>query len=146
YSEGVDVGYRWFDRQGTAPLFAFGHGLSYTHFKYSNLSAARAADGGLDLSFTLANSGKLDGDEVAEVYLGAPQNPPANAQFPVRALAGFTRVHLKAGESRSVALHVAPRQLQYWSADGWKAAPGPRTVFIGASSRDLRLNKTLPSP
>ena len=144
YSEGVDVGYRWFDRTNTAPVFAFGHGLSYTRFTYSNLAAARAPDGGLDLSFTLANSGGADGDEVAQAYLGAPQAPPPNAQFPVRALAGFTRIHLKAGETRLVPLHVAPRQLQYWSEDGWKTAPGPRTVAVGASSRDLRLSAALP--
>jgi beta-glucosidase len=61
-------------------------------------------------------------------------------------LAGFSRVHLKAGESRSVTLHVAPRQLQYWSvADaGWKLAPGGRTIYVGASSRDLKLNGRAP--
>jgi beta-glucosidase len=146
YSEGVDVGYRWFDRNAIAPLFAFGHGLSYTRFAYSNLAIARAGDGGLDLGFTLSNSGRMDGDEVAQAYLGAPADPPPKAQFPVRALAGFARVHLKAGESRVVTLHIAPRQLQYWSlADGgWKTAPGPRTVSVGASSRDLRLSAAAP--
>ena len=56
----------------------------------------------------------------------------------------FARIHLKAGETRLVTLHVAPRQLQYWSEDGWKTAPGPRTVAVGASSRDLRLSAALP--
>ena len=140
YSEGVDVGYRWFDRKGTEPLFPFGHGLSFTRFTYSGLSTAPASDGGLDLSFTLANSGEMDGDEVAQAYLAAPENPPAGAQFPVRALVGFTRIHLRAGESKPIMLHVMPRQLQYWSDEGWKTAPGPREISVGASSRDLRLH------
>ena len=143
----MDVGYRWFDRTHTAPLFAFGHGLSYTRFTYSSLAATRAADGGLDLAFTLANSGNADGDEVAQAYLGAPPAPPADARFAVRALAAFARVHLKAGESKPVALHIGLRQLQYWSvADkGWKTAPGSRAVSVGASSRDLRLTSVVPA-
>ena len=151
YSEGVDVGYRWFDRRGTAPLFAFGHGLSFTRFAYSGLAIARAQDGGLDVRFTLANSGGRDGAEVAQLYLGAPKNLSKNfnsgARFPVRALAAFARVRLKAGERKSVTLHVAPRQLEYWSAaeGGWRTAPGPRALFVGASSRDLRLSAALPA-
>jgi beta-glucosidase len=143
YSEGVDVGYRWFDRQNVAPLFAFGHGLSYTAFDYSALKIERTADGGLDVSVELKNSGMRDGDEVPQVYLGAPDKTPAGVQFPVRSLAAFDRVHLAAGETQRVTLHVAPRQLQYWSTAGgrWEIAPGRRAVSVGASSRDLRLEQ-----
>ena len=141
YSEGVYVGYRWFDRSGTAPLFPFGHGLSYTRFTYSNLATARAGDGGLDVSFTLTNSGGMEGDEVAQVYLGAPELLPANAEIPVHTLAAFARVHLKAGESKSVTIHVPPRQLQYWSVTdkGWHKVSGRRAILIGSSSRDFHL-------
>ncbi len=141
YSEGVFVGYRWFDQQNLKPLFPFGHGLSYTSFQYSGLNAAPAKDGGLDVSFTIRNTGKVAGDEVPQVYLGAPKNPPAGAQFAARALAQFDRVTLLPGQSRNLTLHIEPRRLQYWSATAgkWLTAAGPRTAFVGASSRDIRL-------
>jgi len=145
YSEGVNVGYRWFDKEKIAPLFAFGHGLSYTTFGYSELKIAKASDGGLDVEVRIKNTGSMDSDEVPQVYLGAPAEIPAGVQFPVRALAAFDRVHLAAGESKSVTLRVAPRQLQYWSTTkhAWVTASGKRTVSVGASSRDLRLQQSM---
>ena len=145
YREGVNVGYRWFDKEKIAPLFAFGHGLSYTAFAYSGLKIEKAADGGLDVHVNIKNTGGVDSDEVPQVYLGAPSAVPDGVQFPVRALAGFDRIHLTAGETKTVTLHVAQRQLQYWSTkEGkWVTATGKRTVSVGASSRDLRLNQTI---
>ena len=145
YSEGVNVGYRWFDKENIAPLFAFGHGLSYTTFEYSGLKVEKASDGGLDVKVNIKNTGSVDSDEVPQVYLGAPSEIPQGVQFPVRALVAFDRVHLAAGEGKAVTLHVEPRQLQYWStADGkWDTASGKRTVSIGASSRDLRLEQAI---
>ena len=145
YSEGVNVGYRWFDFVKVDPLFAFGHGLSYTTFKYSSLKVEKASKGGLDVSVNIQNTGSAASDEVPQVYLGAPGQIPAGVQFPVRALVAFDRIHLDAGESKTVTLHVPLRQLQYWStADGkWITATGKRTVSVGASSRDLRLNQTI---
>jgi beta-glucosidase len=145
FSEGVDVGYRWFDRQKTDPLFPFGHGLSYTSFAYSGLHVEKSADGGLDVQVTIQNTGKMDGDEVPQVYLSAPADVPAGVQFPVRALAAFDRVSIPAGQSKTVTLHVLARQLQYWStaAGKWVTASGQRTVSVGASSRDLRLETRL---
>ena len=142
YSEGVNVGYRWFDAENIAPLFPFGHGLSYTNFAYSGLSVARAADGGLDVRFQLKNVGGGDGDEVPQIYLDAPAARPQDGQFSPRRLVAFDRVHLAAGEAKAIALHVSPRQLQYWSVTrhGWSTPSGPRTVHVGASSRDLRLS------
>ena len=141
YSEGIFVGYRWFDQQNLKPLFPFGYGLSYTSFQYSGIKAVRAKDGGLDVSFTVKNTGKVAGDEVPQIYLGAPKNAPEGAQFAVRALAQFERVTLAPGQSRSMTLHIDPRRLQYWSvaAGKWQTATGPRTVYVGASSRDIRL-------
>jgi beta-glucosidase len=142
YSEGIFMGYRWFDRQDVAPLFPFGHGLSYTRFAYSRLRVAPAADGGLDVSFTVRNAGKAAGDEVPQVYLGPPRQPPAEAQFAIRALAAFDRVPVAAGQSKSVTLHIPLRRLQYWSTSNnkWVTAPGTRPVYVAASSRDIRLN------
>jgi beta-glucosidase len=147
YSEGIFEGYRWFDQQKLEPLFPFGFGLSYTRFAYSKLRVTTADDGGLDVRFALRNDGAVAGDEVPQVYLDAPQNPPGDgAQFAVHALAAFDRIHLDAGESRDVTLHVAQRSLEYWSAASsqWTRVTGPRTVRVGASSRDLRLAATTP--
>ena len=145
YSEGVNVGYRWFDKEKISPLFAFGHGLSYTAFAYSGLKIEKATDGGLDVHVNIKNTGGVDSDEVPQVYLGAPSEIPAGVQFAVRALAGFDRIHLAAGETKTVTLHVAERQLQYWSTkEGkWVTATGKRTVSVGASSRDLRLEQSI---
>jgi beta-glucosidase len=145
YSEGVNVGYRWFDKEKIDPLFAFGHGLSYTSFAYSGLKVDKAPDGGLNVSLTIKNTGTVASDEVPQVYLGAPSEIPDGVQFPVRALVAFDRIHLTAGEAKTVTLHVAPRQLQYWSTkEGkWVAATGKRTVSVGASSRDLRVEQSI---
>ncbi len=145
YSEGVNIGYRWFDKENVAPLFAFGHGLSYTTFEYSNLKVAKAADGGLDITVRIKNTGSAASDEVPQVYLGAPSQIPSGVQFPVRTFAAFDRIHLAAGEAKTVTLHVAERQFQYWStADtAWKRPSGTRELSVGASSRDLRLHTTI---
>jgi beta-glucosidase len=142
YSEGVNVGYRWFDKEKIDPLFAFGHGLSYTTFDYSGLNVAKSSDGGLDVKLNIRNTGSLASDEVPQVYLGAPAEIPTGVQFPVRTLVAFDRVHLAPGESKEVTLHVEPRQLQYWSTNDqkWTTPAGKRTVSVGASSRDLRLH------
>jgi beta-glucosidase len=145
FSEGLDVGYRGFDRQGVAPLFPFGHGLSYSRFAYSDLKVARARDGGLDLSVDIRNAGRVDGDDAPQVYLGAPAQAPAGMAFPVRKLIAFDRVTLRAGETKTVRLHAPLRQLQSWSTDrhAWVTPAGRRTVSVGASSRDLRLERTV---
>ena len=145
YSEGVNVGYRWFDKQNIEPLFAFGHGLSYTTFDYSGLNVAKASDGGLDVSVNIKNTGLMASDEVPQVYLGAPTEIPDGVQFPVRALVAFERIHLASGESKAVTLHVAQRQLQYWSTKDqkWATVGGKRPISLGGSSRDLRLHQTI---
>jgi len=140
YSEGVDVGYRYFDKQNTDPLFPFGYGLSYTTFGYSDLQVHSSADRGLDVSVRVRNTGRVKGDEVVQAYLDAPDQRPDGVQFAVRTLAAFQRVTLRAGELKTVSLHVQPRALQYWSiADSRWIRAGQRRIRVGASSRDLRL-------
>ena len=141
FSEGVNVGYRWFDKQKTAPLFPFGFGLSYTKFEYSDLTVHPAEGGGLFIGLKVKNAGKAAGDEVLQVYLGAPEQRPQGADFPMHALAAFDRVHLDAGQVRAIAIQVPPRSLEFWSAaEGkWIKAMGPREVLVGGSSRDLPL-------
>jgi beta-glucosidase len=141
YSEGVNVGYRWFDKENRVPLFPFGFGLSYTTFEYSGLKTAKAADGGLDVTVQIRNTGSVDSDEVPQVYLGAPKTLPERVRSPVRALAAFDRVRVPAGATKTVTLHVPPRQLQYWSTEEqkWVTASGKRTLSVGGSSRALAL-------
>lgn len=149
FSEGVLVGYRWFDAQKIEPLFPFGFGLSYTSFEYSGLEIADTKDGGLDLSFRLHNNGAVASDEVPQVYLDAPEEPQrSSAQFAVHALVAFDRVHLNADETKTLTLHVSSRQLDHWSpeANQWVRAAGPRKVHVGASSRDLRLEAVIAPP
>ena len=149
FSEGIFVGYRWFDAQNIQPLFPFGFGLSYTTFDYSGLKVENAKDGGLNVSFHLRNSGEVASDEVPQVYLDAPEKPQGNlAQFAVRALVAFDRVHLNPGESKIFTLHVPSRSLEYWSTEtnSWARAAGPRKLHVGASSRDLRLEAVTASP
>jgi len=140
FSEGVNVGYRWFDKQKIEPLFPFGYGLSYTRFDYSGLKVTPASDGGLDINFALKNTGTVASDEVPQVYLGNPLSVQAG-DFPLHALAAFDRVHIDAGQSTSLIIHVPLRRLQYWSTkeDAWVKATGPREVLVGGSSRDLPL-------
>jgi beta-glucosidase len=142
FSEGIHVGYRWFDEQKITPVFPFGYGLPYTTFAYSGLKTVPASDGGLDVSFQLKNTGNVASDDVPQVYLGAPAKKVAGAAFAAHALAAFDRIHLDAGQSSSVTIHVPLRRLQYWStAEGkWVKAIGPREVMVGGSSRDLPLH------
>lgn len=138
FSEGIFVGYRWYDKQNIQPLFPFGFGLSYTTFAYSDLKSSSAADG-VDVSFTVKNSGKVTGTEIAQVYLGAPEKEAV--PMAVKALSGFSRVDLAPGESKQVHVHIPVRQLCYWSEEknSWVIAGGTRSLSVGSSSRDIRL-------
>lgn len=142
YSEGVNVGYRWFDHEQIEPQFPFGFGLSYTNFAYSHLTVHAASDGGLDVTCRVRNTGKRAGDEVVQLYVGAPDPAPVGVSFAPRALAAFDRVSVAAGATRLVTLHVPPQRLRYWSLadEAWHDARAGRTVYVGGSSRDLPLS------
>jgi len=144
YSEGVDVGYRWYDRQDLTPLFPFGYGRSYTTFAYRKLRVREGKDG-LDVTFRVTNTGRRAGDVTPQVYVGAPANKPAGTRFAVKSLASFDRIGLRAGESRTVTLHVAARQLQYWSTSQgrWRTATGPRPLTVATSARNTVLSTTV---
>ena len=135
YSEGVDVGYRWYDAKDVAPLFPFGFGLSYTRFAFSHLSVSRpATDGTQDVrvSAVVTNTGHRSGSEVAQLYLG---DPPGTGE-PPRQLAGFQRVSLAPGASARVSFAITPQQESWWddSANGWTQTAGQYQVYVGDSS------------
>jgi beta-glucosidase len=138
YTEGIHVGHRWYDAEGVRPLFPFGHGLSYTSFAYADPEARWTADG-LDVAFTVRNTGPREGVDVPQVYAGP--SPDLLLDQPVRVLAGYRRLTLRAGEQRRVTVRVEPRALSSWDpkARDWVLGTGPRTLWIGASSQDLRL-------
>jgi beta-glucosidase len=140
YSEGLQVGYRWFDAQGRTPLFPFGHGLSYTTFAYSDLKV-RNTGGGATATFTVRNTGHREGAEVAQLYLGFP----AAAGEPPRQLKGFSRVSLRPGQSQRVTIRLDARDFSVWDTGrhAWQPVRGGFTVSVGGSSRSLPLQAPL---
>lgn len=141
-TNGIFVGYRWYDLHDVTPLFPFGHGLSYTQFEYSDLYVVPSGDG-YDVTFVVKNVGPVAGAEVPQVYVGAPINPPV--PMAEKALAGFERIELEPGEARMLTIHVGARQLSYWSVDvhDWVIPAGFRPIYVGSSSRDIRLAKVV---
>jgi beta-glucosidase len=135
YAEKLNMGYRWYDAKNITPMFEFGYGLSYTHFSYSGLSVKHRPDGAIDVSFTVRNDGRMAGAEVPQVYLGVPYRDE-----PPRRLVGWEKIGLNPGEARHVRITVTPRMQSVWdtSRNGWRYVPGG-TVYVGASSRDIRL-------
>jgi beta-glucosidase len=135
YSEGLDVGYRWYDAQNKTPLFPFGFGLSYTSFQYANLSvAAPDGDGNVTVSFDLTNTGTRAGAEVAQVYVSQPSTtgePPKN-------LRGFQKVALDPGQTQHVTITLDQRSFQYWN-NGWTTTAGTHEILVGPSSRAIQL-------
>jgi beta-glucosidase len=140
YSEGLKVGYKWYDAENKEPLFAFGHGLSYTTFAYSALKAVTDGNG-LLVTFTVRNTGKRAGAEVAEVYASLP----ASTGEPPKRLIGWEKVTLAPGESHSVSIHVEPLYLSIFSEQrgGWQIAAGDYQIMAGGSSRSLPLKATV---
>ena len=133
--EGATVGYKWFDQKGHAPLFAFGHGLSYSTFGYSDLKTSVVGDK-LTVSFKVTNTGKSAGKDVPQVYVG----PKAGSGWEApRRLGGFKKIDLAPGASTSVSVSVDPRLLATFDskAKTWNIAAGAYEVSLGASSRDL---------
>jgi beta-glucosidase len=144
---GIFVGYRRYDKDGIAPLFPFGYGMSYTRFGYSALNWNAVPGRGLVLRFRVTNSGARAGTVVPQAYVGAPATAPPGAAFAQRALAAYTSISLRPGQSRLVTLAVPPRQLQYWQdARGWVAAPGKRRLYVGNDERVSALAATVTIP
>jgi beta-glucosidase len=144
YSEGVLVGYRWYDAKGITPAFAFGSGLSYTTFQYSGLSVHRggvAAGTVATVTATVTNTGSRTGVAVPQLYLDLP-SPSATVVQPPRQLRGYSKLDLAPGQSATVTFPLDDRAFSYWdvTSNGWRVAPGCYGVQVGASSRDLPLN------
>ncbi len=141
YSEGVFVGYRYFDRSATKPLFAFGYGLSYSTFAYSKL-AVTPQTGNLNepvsVSFDVKNTGRREAAEVAELYVG---DSHASVPRPVKELKAFAKVSLKPGETRRVTLMLERRAFSFYDVQkkDWNAEPGDFEILVGSSSDNIQL-------
>ena len=145
YYEGFNVGYKWYDVKGLTPLFPFGFGLSYTTFSFTHPDLVNdlssTDDPNFKVTFTLTNTGAVEGGEVGQVYLGLPQSTGE----PPRRLVGWQKVSLEAGASQSVTIEVhesdSSHPLSYWdsSSGAWKVSPGEYTVYLGDSSSPASL-------
>ena len=140
YKEGIYVGYRWFNTKKVAPLFPFGFGLSYTTFKYgkATLSAKEmTADGTLTLTVDVTNTGKRDGKEVVQLYIG---DVKSSVDRPLKELKNFDKVSLKAGETKTITFTITADDLKYYSEQthDWVAEPGKFRAYVCASETDVR--------
>jgi beta-glucosidase len=139
YDEGVKVGYKWYDAENKSVLFPFGYGLSYTTYSYSNLTVMPGKRP--RVTFTVTNTGKRAGAEVAEVYASLP----TAAAEPPKRLVGWSKVKLNAGENKEVAVEIDPKYLSIFNVEqnGWQLIPGEYGFMVGGSSQDLPLKKSV---
>ena len=140
YKEDILVGYRWHDTKKIPALYPFGHGLSYTTFAYGKpaLSAkAMNESGELTLTISVTNTGKREGKEVVQLYIG---DDKASVLRPVKELKGFQKLSLAPGETREVTFTITPDMLKFFDegTHAWKAEAGKFTAYVGSSSTDIR--------
>jgi len=136
YNEQLLVGYRWYDARNVAPLFPFGHGLSYTTFSYSNATVTGSIKSTLRVSLDVRNTGSRSGNEVVQLYLGFP----ASTKEPPLQLKGFAKVNLDVNQVKKVSFVLGASSASIWSIEthDWKLVSGTYTIYIGSSSRDIR--------
>jgi beta-glucosidase len=141
YKEGLFVGYRYYDREQIEPMFAFGHGLSYSRFKYSDLKIYKAMTPEpqqvLEVSFVLKNVGRSPASETAQLYIRDLQSSQPR---PCKELQGFKKVFLRQGEETTVVMKIDKYSVGYYNTDlqTWIAEEGEFQAMIGASSADIR--------
>lgn len=144
YNEGIFVGYRWHDTKKIAPLFAFGHGLSYTTFDFGKVTAdIKNISGNDKITFTVpvTNTGDLAGAEVVQLYIS---DPKCTVERPSKELKGFAKVFLQPGESKNVTLEISKDDLSYFNADNheWTVEPGEFKALVGPASDDIKTTAT----
>lgn len=141
YTEGMYVGYRWFDTKNVPVMYAFGHGLSYVTFDYANIETNKKsykANDVIKVTFDLTNNGDMVADEVAQLYV---TRLDATVEWPVKELKAFDRITLQPGETKSVTLEVPVSSLRYWNVEthDWALENGNIEIMVGTASDDLRL-------
>jgi len=134
YSEGLLMGYRWYDAKQITPLFPFGYGLSYTSFAYSSMQSVRNANGDVTVTFTVQNTGKRAGSEVAQIYATLP----TGLGEPPQRLVGWQKVTLAAGQSQQISVTIPSQRFAIWNVTQhmWNVRAGTYKLSAGTSSRD----------
>ena len=145
YGEGIFVGYRYYDRKDIDPLFPFGHGLSYTKFKYSNLRLSAKSitpDKTLKVKVDVTNTGKVTGKEIVQLYV---RDVKATFARPEKELKAFDKVELKPGKTKTVTFMLDREAFWYFDTvkNSWSTEPGEFEILVGASSRDIRLSESV---
>ena len=140
YKESIYVGYRWAEKQNIKPLFAFGHGLSYTDFTYGEAKCIKPsvkAGSNVKVSIDVTNSGKVAGKEVVQLYIGDEES---SLERPVKELKGFRKISLEPGETKTVTFEIEPDMLKFFddSKHEWVLEPGRFTAYVGSASDDIR--------
>lgn len=137
YSEGINIGYRYYDKSSVKARFPFGFGLSYTTFQYSNLKIEKKGLNQYQVSIDIKNTGKRIGSEVVELYVG--QNEFA-VERPVKELKNFAKINLEAGETKTVVMQLDESAFQYFNPKerAWRIEPGEFKIYVGSSSADIR--------
>lgn len=147
YKEGVFVGYRGYEQQGTQPLFAFGHGLSYTTFRYHDVAIKPATAAGhlYEVSFSVTNTGSRPGAAVPQVYVSEDN---ARVARPLKELKGFTKLTLRPGETRNVTVPLNARAFSYYDAKAkrWRADAGTFSILVGSSSAQIEIEAEVKLP
>jgi beta-glucosidase len=143
FTDNLDGGYRWFDEKGITPEFAFGFGLSYTTYSYSNLVVSSAVTSGqpISVSVDITNNGSLAGEEVAQLYISCPST--ADVWMPKKQLKGFNRIALQAGETKTVTFQLTAEDFYYWNGTQYQAQSGNFTLRVGGSSDNLPLTQNI---
>ena len=144
YKEGIYVGYRYTDRKSLKPLFAFGHGLSYTTFKVGKATVDKnelTADGKLTITVPITNTGKVAGSETVQLYIAAKQS---KIDRPVKELKAFQKVYLQPGKTRNVEFTISADALKYYdeATSSWRSEPGWYEALIGTASDQLPIKKS----
>ena len=136
YKEGIFVGYRWADKHDIKPLFAFGHGLSYTTFEYGQ-AKCRKSGKGFKVTVDVTNTGSREGKETVQLYIGDNES---SLERPVKELKGFKKVALATGETAKVTFEIDEDMLKFYdpAQNGWVLEEGEFTAYIGAASDDIR--------
>ncbi len=140
-TEGIYVGYRYYDTKNITPLFPFGYGLSYTNYKYSDLKVTKKGKL-VELSFKITNTGKRDGAEISQIYISEPK---CSVERPQKELKSFAKTYIGAGKTKTIRITLNKDAFSYYSIkrSAWVIDPGIFNILVGASSKDIRLRSSV---
>ena len=144
YDEGIFLGYRWHEKMDIKPLFAFGHGLSYTDFEYGDvtLSSKKIRGGKITVKVPVTNVGQVAGSEVVQVYV---HDCEASVEMPEKQLKGFDKVYLEPGQTKTVSIELGPDAFRFFDEESmdWKTEPGDFEILVGSASDNISRTVTV---